>query len=527
MHASFVSLGQLLKFAYDATGVLPRKRAERTGRNEKDIKRISKQLERLIDEEGCLMARSKELIRVLYSELAGTIQNPKVSVAIRESINDLFDVYHNVVCNEVTYLSPKDSLKRFYGAHAIPELVLSIQKHILRLNIAAEEFIAPPENDWYLPDISENSTIIWPLDKAMNWIYIHCQTNRTQFHSAGMVIHEDDPEIRQNIENASNWQSGATFPSWHGLHWNFSRSMDRLVAAEGAYQRAISAKEKESILYVLFLARLSTYVSKQLKEAYGEKFLSEMLQLFKRQRNWLVADLQTFKAQTDNFIEQHAIPEEQHNSVWFKLSNRHWSWFTDQCRHCGATMQELIATSEDHVIPETKIAQLCNQYGDYIVRAALDSLVSVSDLHNSFFGFWKAILKGFDLKKSIITTEADVAAYEAEMRDNQLLNGLQWMVHWNRALIHYRKHEDKEAFRHIEKAFEVAQYSAGKNQYEIVNQFIELAAKNNNWKSFKNGVLWANYLGIRGRWLSNYELTDENLRHAFNIMKNTHFRYGI
>ena len=39
MHASFVSLGQPIKSAYDATKVLPRKRAERTGLNEMDIKR--------------------------------------------------------------------------------------------------------------------------------------------------------------------------------------------------------------------------------------------------------------------------------------------------------------------------------------------------------------------------------------------------------------------------------------------------------------------------------------------------------
>lgn len=526
MHASFVSLGQLIKFAYDATGILPRKRAEQTGLDEKDVKRIQKQLERLVEEEGSLVDRSEKLIQTLSYELAGSIQNPKVSFALGESMIDLLDVYNHVVRDEGTYLSPKDSLRWFCGAHAIPRLVLSIQKHALRFNIAAEGLIAPPETDWYLPDISGDS-ITWPLDKAMKWVYAHCQTSRTQFHSAGKVVRQDDPEIHQNLENASNWQSGETLPSWPGLHWNFSRSMDRLVAAEEPYRHAISAKEKESILYVLFLARLSTYVSKKLKEAYGPKILTEMVELFKRQRDWLAADLKILKAQTVDFMEQHEVPEQEQNSVWFELSNRYWSWFADRARHCGATMQELIAASDDHVIPEVEVAQLCGQYSDYTVRSVLDSLTSASDLKKNLLGFPEALFKGFDLKKSTTTTEVDVAAYEAEVRENGLLNTLEWMVHWNRALLHYRKHEDKDAFRHIEKAFELAKYSAGQKQYEIVNQFIELAAKNNNWKSFKNGVFWANYLGISVRWLRQDEPTDDNLRGVFELMKNAHFRYAV
>ncbi len=190
-------------------------------------------------------------------------------------------------------------------------------------------------------------------------------------------------------------------------------------------------------------------------------------------------------------------------------------------------MQELLITSDDHVIHEVEVAQLCCQYSDYTVRSALDSLTSASDFKRNLVGFPEALFKGFDLKRSTTTTEADVSAYEAEMRENGLLNSLGWMVHWNRALLHYRKHEDKDAFRHIENAFELAKYSAGKNQYQIVNQFIELAAKNNSWKSFKKGVFWAKYLGISIRWLRKDEPTDANLRGVFDLMKNADFRYVV
>jgi hypothetical protein len=140
----------------------------------------------------------------------------------------------------------------FASAYAVPRLALSIQKHLIRFNIAAEGLVHPAERDWYLPEISDNS-ITWPLEKAMQWIYAYCKTSPTHFHCAGKTYLECDDEMRQNLENASNWRRNQNLPSWAGLHWNFSRSIDRLVVAEGPAARAISAKEKESMLYVLFL----------------------------------------------------------------------------------------------------------------------------------------------------------------------------------------------------------------------------------------------------------------------------------
>lgn len=149
MHASFVSLGQLIKFAYDATGVLPRKRSRGTGLDDKDIKRIHKQLERLIDEEGGLTDRCGELIQALTFELTRTIHNPKVIHTVVETMIDLLEVYRAVVRDDGTYLSPRDSLRWFCGAYAIRRLVLSIHKHMLRFNVVAEGLMHPiPHNSY-------------------------------------------------------------------------------------------------------------------------------------------------------------------------------------------------------------------------------------------------------------------------------------------------------------------------------------------------------------------------------------------
>ena len=525
MQASFASLGQLVKFAYDATGVLPKKRDEKTALTDKDVKRIQKQLERLADEKGSLLDRCGELIRTLSYELAGTIQNPKISLAIGDCCIDLLNVDNHVVRDEGTYLSPRESLQWFASAYAVPRLVLSVQKHLVRFNIAADGLIHPEDVDWYLPSISDDS-ITWPLEKAMQWIYEHCNTSPTHFHCAGKAHLESDTEMRQNLENASNWRRSQNLPSWAGLHWNFSRSIDRLVVAEGPASRAITAKEKESMLYVLFLARLSTYVTKQAYEIYGKDVLIDLLSRFKRQRDWLSKDVKILKTTTTNYLKQENIAQHDHDAIWFELSERYWRWFADRSSHCGKTLQSLIETTSDHSIPEAQIHQLCEQYSEYTVRSALDLLTCASELKNPPF-FAEALFKGIDLSKSSTTTIQEIDAYETDTHKKGVLHCIEWMVHWNRALLHYRNRQDSEAFKHISIAFEMAKYSAGSNQYKIVNQFIEIAAKNDSWLSFKHGVAWAMYLGISVRWLREDEPTEDNLRGIFDLMKLAHFRYAV
>lgn len=521
MHASFISLGQVIKFAYDATGVLPRKRSERTELDDKDIKRIKKQLERLVDEEGSLMDRCGKLIQTLAFELAGTIQNPKVNLAIGETLLDLLDVYKAVVRDDGTYLSQKDSLRWFCGAHAIPRLLLSIHKHALRFNLAAEGLLTPTEEDWYLPTIS-GAEIAWPLGKAMNWTYEQCRTSRTQFHNPGKAVNQEDPEGRQSLENASNWLSGESFPSWPGLHWNFSRSIDRLVAAKEPYGRSVSEIGKESILYVLFLARLSTYVSKELRDAYGTDVLIEMVTQFKRHRDWLAVDLEAFKAETVTYIARYDAPESATDEIWLQFSDQYWQWFYDRARDCSKAMQRLLETSDDHTIPEELISELCGRYGDYTVRSALDWMNYASALQIPEY-FPEALHKGFDLKNDSSAMDADADAYEAEIKEKGLTTSLEWMVHWTRAAHCYRKEQHDKAFIHIQKAFNLAKYSAGQNQYKIVNQYIELAAKNSSWKSFKKGVAWASFLGLPVRWLRDDEPSEDNLRGVFELMKKVRY----
>jgi hypothetical protein len=52
-----------------------------------------------------------------------------------------------------------------------------------------------------------------------------------------------------------------------------------------------------------------------------------------------------------------------------------------------------------------------------------------------------------------------------------------------------------------------------------VNQYVEVAAKNDDRRRFKKGLEWAKYLGIRVRWLRDDEPTEEKLDYAYFMLK--------
>jgi len=519
MDYNFPTLGELVKFAFDATGVLPRKRGEVDGFDDAAKKRIQKQLERLTDEDGSLTERCGELISTLAFLTGGAIPNEKANLTVGECAMDLFDVYNAVIRDEGTYLNKKDSILWFCRAHAIPRLALSIQKHVLRLNLHSEGFTTPPDPDWFLPTINEDE-ITWPLAKAMSWVYEACTISRTHFHYPGKSTETDRPEQQQNLDNASAWFNGKRLPSWPGLYWNFSRSMESLQEqANPACQRTISKKLRESIYQVLFLARMSTHVCSLLRDAYGPAALQQLITQFKQHRTWLLPDIESFVSSTTAYIEERRVPSVAVDELWLQFSERYWVWFRDRFEDLAHTLDTLLKHHDYRPLPEETINELVEYYGEYCVRTVLEN-IGISGEFQMPPSFPQRLGEGFELKgHGRNCTDDDVDKYLLQIQRDGLTAHLAWMERWLRAVVRYRKEEYESAFYHMEFAFERAKYCAGKSQYLLVNQFVELAAKTDRWKSFKKGVEWAKYLGIQIRWLRDDEPTEEALRFVFFMMQ--------
>lgn len=526
MNCSFPNFGKIVKFAFDATGLLPRKRGDCDGLSEQEKKRIQKQLERLIDEEGALLERCGELIQSLAYISAGTINHPKVNLAIGDVAIDLFEVYHLVIRSDGTYLSEMENIRWFCRSYAIQRLGLSIQKHLLRYNLAKEGLETPVDPDWYLPTMAEGTTV-WPLEKAIRWIYQVCETNQTRFHfpeKDAKVATVRCSEQQQNLENAADWLNGKRIPSWPALHWNFSTSLERLgTVADPRFRREVPSKRRESMMIVLFLARVATYVCKAISDAFGQAFLAQLIGQFQRQRAWLISDLEPFNKYIKSYLSKIHTTADTCDEVWWVKSEQHWSWFANREIAISKELNQLLSQNDLATLPEGTVSALVAKHGDYSVRTILEQI----EAHSEFImpeGFPQAVLEGMDLKSRQSLKDGDIDRYVDAITHRGLTHCLPWMEPWLRACIRYRCQDYESAFGYMELAFEQAKYCAGNRQYELVNQFIELAAKTDRWKCFKKGVDWAHYLGLSVRWLRDREPTVENLRGTFEMMKTMQYR---
>ena len=133
-------------------------------------------------------------------------------------------------------------------------------------------------------------------------------------------------------------------------------------------------------------------------------------------------------------------------------------------------------------------------------------------------GFVESFNRALELKASS-ATESDIDEYEADLRQRDLEKRLQWVGPWLRAVVRYKKGDYEGSMEVAEQAFSLAKYSAGGRQYNLVNLYVELAAKNGDKKRFKKGIEWAKFIGVEIRFLRDAEPTEENLDSAFYMLK--------
>jgi hypothetical protein len=102
-----------------------------------------------------------------------------------------------------------------------------------------------------------------------------------------------------------------------------------------------------------------------------------------------------------------------------------------------------------------------------------------------------------------------------------------WLVPWLRGIYHYRREQFETAYPYYETAFELAKYRAGRFQYDLVNQFVELAAKNFKDNAFDKAIDWALYIGLEIRWLRDREPTQKNRDFVRAMMERANYAHQL
>ena len=517
----FATQGELIKLAYDAFGVLPRKKAAHDDFDEEAKKGIQKQLGRLAKEEGRLISNFGEATRILSYILTGYLPSTRIMAAIGDPLGDLYDAYNEMVCNEGTFLNKAETLRYFISIKAVRLLVVSLNQSLLRYKIADFELDTPDDEFWHLPSTTEDGKLTLPLEKVMRWAYQRCDISQTQFHYPGKNAATNNAALQHNLENAINWTRGSTLPALPALIENFKDSFKALAE----HGREVPKPMQASILTALILARVASYIAKEIVQAYDADYLVDVCTQFRDYSLWIAEDVNEFKAEIQPVMQRQESPEVA-LAVWSRACSDYWGFFYAKADAVVDTVTRLKDARPNQPLREDVIAELTSKYGQFAVCTCMDIYhrkISLSPPD----GFGEMLMLGFALKRDPGIQWSQIDEYADQIKAYGLEEHLCWMEPWLRAVYHYRNEDFKTAMNYYQAAFDYAKYRAGKQQYDLVNQYVEVAAKNDKWQWFKKGVEWAQYLGIKVRWLRDDEPTEEKLKFVYGMLKIARYNHQM
>lgn len=512
--------GDVIRFLYKAAGVLPEKRDPTPAHDDRQRRNLQKTLERLAAEEGNLDENFGEAIRQLAFLVAGHIGSKSLNLAVGEVVFDLMEVYRQVFSEEGTYLSKRETLRWLIADRWAPAAAVSIARQITKFGLRPLATYLPDSPNWFLPDLGGDKPT-WPLAKVMHWIYTQANLSQTQFHYPQCNTCVNDDGRERDLENAQNWIRGRHLPSAAALRWTFDRAFeaDRLGAPNGSgILSPLMPLHQDGARVALFLARCATHVASEVRAHFGEDFLKSICQMFEHTLALALKDTGRVESQIDNLARESNVSTQDIRLREYAVNCWNEELKT-RMRRAGAELQALL---ESGPLSADEIERLTHTYGALVVLPTVEWLKAPSH-HEVPSGFAEALLDGQRLSADRELTHDRIDIYASHIQTLGMAPLLPWMVPWLHFLVCYRDEDDAHAWIWISRAYKAARYRAGSRQYEIVNHYIELAAKMNKQRAFGKGVQWARYIGMPVRWLRDNEPTRENLAYAMEAMKRARY----
>lgn len=512
---AFPTQGELVTYTFNAFGVLPAKHDQEF--DEKAKTSFQRLLKRLKDEEGLLVKNFEKALETFNERLGRYLQDERSQKIIMGVLSDLYHAFNRTMIDEGTYSNKRDTLLYFLVTKATSSLVESVAFRSLRWHLFAGDDLVP-DLEMFLPDIEEGGKTTWPMAKVIRWIYAETDCSQTQFHFPGKIAGSSDYQMDHNLENAGNWVRDESVPSLPALINNFQES---LRAQEG--KREIPSRLTSSLELRLTLARVSTAVCKDIAGTYGTKALERFttnLQMFFTDICVEIEEFKRVTAKAHQVNDLTQIPD----PVWAHACSYYSNFFFDKKEKARERLYKLYSADPKFPFKPPVITKLTDDMGRYPVLTNLYIFVN-SGAWRPSPTFSKFLRRGLELKNSSNTTLENVSRFENDLSASAVSNQLAWLVPWLKGVCLYRANEFEKAWPFSKEAFILGKYRAGRNQYLLVNQFLELSAKTKRWREFKAAYDWANYAGIRVRWAGDNQLSQEGMESAYAILGMQNFSY--
>lgn len=401
-------------------------------------------------------------------------------------------------------------------------------KNTLAFQVNIFENKVPDNQFWWLPEFdSQSSKWNFPLTKVWQWIYNSQGVSQTHFHNPvrGDISYQRNKHLiekykqyERNLEAAQRWTSGTQLPSTHTLIKNLNDSLD---AQSYCFDK--NHRQLKSYKAMLFISRLTTYCSKRIQETYGDGVMHQLIRDLKKQYGRYEKETSRYRFEVEKHLSTKAIRRSEYVDAWGDLTRELWWVRADDLMKRVPKVEEYLGRHGSQMSKHNQIKFLINNLGASNIYALINQ-----ERHNAKeeipTGFPELFMRGLDLKKKSISLQ-EIRDYQIDVESARLQGPLYWLVEWAFATYYYRQETFDKAHPHYSQAFQLARYTAGNQQYSLVNQYIESCAKAKEYKGFKKAIAWANYLGIKVRWLRGMDdpEAEKNLRCVYQLMQQARY----
>ena len=506
----FPTRGELIRFAFRFSGVLPEKMDATLPRGAtRNSERRA--IDRLAKDDGKLEENAERLMRTLSALVREHVDHTPMYAALGDVVVGLMDDYQQLLSTEGTFLSKRETVRWLIRDRWVPHVATMLAKSLVQWHPSVVLPLRPASDCWFLPDF-DDAGVVWPMRKALAWLYDTAGVSQTQFHNPDCDYNDSGTDLQRQLENAQNWTRGRSLPSAPALRHNLQQA---LTQRPSPLPRLQEPWKHECVQSVLFLARASTAIWQAIVTEHGVEFAHQVRDLFLRQWRLLKTEMRGLERRIAREAGAHAlapIDPELRVAVF-----QDWAEETHyRSEHARLELERFVEATGS--LPSEPILQQMEERHGRFVMAFLTGAHRLEPLHDAPPHFAEAFGACERLRRSGDMTPADVDAFDRYLQATSLDEVLCWMPPWLRFILAYRAGDQDEAWLAIGRAFELARYRAGRSQYQIVNQYVEMAAKRGDTVAFRQGVHWARYIGLEIRWIRSAPLTRENLRAAMAIL---------
>lgn len=499
--AQFPSQGDLLKFVYNATGIIPSK-SKFIIDVEIDNKSLHKSLNRLAREEGDFLKNFEEHANEFRSAIYGLFSNTMYSDTLSDPLIEIFQVYTQTVLTDHTYLEKKESLLYLIHHIFLQRATISIFKYQHYYSAFLDATVAPKSKFWFLD--CESTT---PLACVINWIYDCEKKNLEVFHdNSKFSTDESIDQIDKDLANVRNWLSGTVkLPPFSNILDVFNRAFK---------VHKIDDDKKDRYRFFLFIARFATYCLNSLFENYSQEEVARTLNKLKLYLGLITKDYEYLCSvidahRTTRLTDAESSMGESYTKIQnvdFFL-NKSMEYQNFIAHHLNNIQVEYIKASSRSTKPQSESihdihqeilkelsASSAAQY-KFIIKFFQDRLVPPN--HEGYTESIKNCIYAYDVMKQRYNHQQWLNEYYEVGNDSVY----PWLVHWVDGMKSFYSRDFESSLSSMRKAFETIRYSAGNRQIKFIEDYmlVALAQPNKNgniqgWKDFKLAFKWGVFM---------------------------------